>query len=698
VTTGIDKFWQAGRNQIMKTKLGAIIFLLAIMFASAQTNNLTALLQQGLFEEQANRNLDAAIANYQSLATQFDKDRQLAATAIFRIGECYRAQGKTNEAAEQYQRILRDFSDQQTLATLSQQNLAGMGMTKTEPAAAENSDAQLLQKLEGRTFDELEKILPTLLPDATLDSLLEKRDEASVELAKLKIDMSTNNPAVWRQNAVLDEMNRQIHGKIAGMMQGLKMRAEISAPPQNAKKEDLLDLSVSPSSEEDQEIARIQTMIQNSPDLINVRSGENTPLGNAATHGWLKVATFLLDHGADVNADFNTALFSATKAGNRAMVEFLLSRGANVNADTQDTEKNTPLHIAAQKGFQAVVEVLLANKADVNAQASSGSTPLLLAAQKNNSKIISLLLEHKADVNMASQHGETPLIAAAHPGTLEIVKLLLQAGANPNAVADFNGEIMFSGGRGSRSGSSGRTALSFAVDNGSTEMVKMLLDAKADPNAGTFDAPLLCAIYKQNAASAELLLQAGANPNVPGKIQYNEKGNSAYFLNNESHLTPLWLAIYLDQPDIVQLLLKFKADPNDSQTDGRSLLFSAMSDTNILEALLDAGANIEAHDKTVTVNGDRPDWTPLAAAIWAQRPDAVEALLKRGVNPNQRDTTGNVPLHWAVSILRVQLTDQNYKMVESLLTHGADPNVRNNSGYTPLDTLKMRLGGKSGCG
>src|ERR1022692_782810 len=100
----------------MKTKLGIIFFLLAATLAGAQTNNLPALLQQGLFEEQANRNLDAAIADYQTLATQFDKDRQLAATAVFRLGECYRALGKTNEATAQYQRVLRDFADQPALA------------------------------------------------------------------------------------------------------------------------------------------------------------------------------------------------------------------------------------------------------------------------------------------------------------------------------------------------------------------------------------------------------------------------------------------------------------------------------------------------------------------------------------------------------------------------------------------------------
>src|SRR5215472_1866249 len=48
-------------------------------------------------------------------------------TAIFRLGECYRKLGRTNEAVAQYQRIVREFSDQQTLATLSQQNLAGLG-------------------------------------------------------------------------------------------------------------------------------------------------------------------------------------------------------------------------------------------------------------------------------------------------------------------------------------------------------------------------------------------------------------------------------------------------------------------------------------------------------------------------------------------------------------------------------------------
>jgi tetratricopeptide (TPR) repeat protein len=138
----------------MKTKILLPLFLLAAMLARGETNNLTILLQQGLFEEQANRNLDAAIADYQSLAAQFDKDRQLAATAIFRLGECYRAQNKTNEAAVQYQRVLRDFADQQTLSNLSRQNLTALGVEMKSPSSTPVAAAKILDEA-GREIQRL---------------------------------------------------------------------------------------------------------------------------------------------------------------------------------------------------------------------------------------------------------------------------------------------------------------------------------------------------------------------------------------------------------------------------------------------------------------------------------------------------------------------------------------------------------------
>jgi ankyrin repeat protein/LysM repeat protein len=133
-----------------------LLLLAALTFsaspARAATNDLTTALQRGLFEEEANQNLGAAILAYQSVAGQFDKDRRLAATAIFRLGECYRKQGNTNDAATYYERVLREFSDQPTLVTLSRQNLAGMGSapksitTNARPDPAREQQRRLLEE------------------------------------------------------------------------------------------------------------------------------------------------------------------------------------------------------------------------------------------------------------------------------------------------------------------------------------------------------------------------------------------------------------------------------------------------------------------------------------------------------------------------------------------------------------------------
>src|SRR6266542_1900654 len=93
---------------------GSIAFLLAGALAGfTPSDSLTLKLQQGLFEEEANHNVDAAIKAYESVIQQTDAQRKVIATAVFRLGECYRKLGKTNEAQAFYQRVVRDFADQE---------------------------------------------------------------------------------------------------------------------------------------------------------------------------------------------------------------------------------------------------------------------------------------------------------------------------------------------------------------------------------------------------------------------------------------------------------------------------------------------------------------------------------------------------------------------------------------------------------
>src|SRR5688572_12912267 len=99
---------------IKKIHVGLVIALifLSVGAAWAATNDFRALLQKGLFEEEANRDYRAAIEAYEGIASQAEDQRKIMATAVFRLGECYRKLGKTNEAAASYQRLLREFPEQ----------------------------------------------------------------------------------------------------------------------------------------------------------------------------------------------------------------------------------------------------------------------------------------------------------------------------------------------------------------------------------------------------------------------------------------------------------------------------------------------------------------------------------------------------------------------------------------------------------
>jgi tetratricopeptide (TPR) repeat protein len=103
--------------------LALALLILAPALCPAQDRTAEAL-RKGIVEEETNRNLDAAIQSYQSVLAQYDEDRKSAATALFRIAECYRKQGKSTEAIAAYSRVVREFADQARLAEQSRNQLS----------------------------------------------------------------------------------------------------------------------------------------------------------------------------------------------------------------------------------------------------------------------------------------------------------------------------------------------------------------------------------------------------------------------------------------------------------------------------------------------------------------------------------------------------------------------------------------------
>ncbi|HET7626692.1 MAG TPA: ankyrin repeat domain-containing protein [Verrucomicrobiae bacterium] len=744
----------------MKIKMWAIAVILALAIpARGATNNLTSLLQKGLFEEEANRNLDSAITNYQSLAAQFDKDRKVAATAVFRLGECYRKLGQTNEAAAQYQRIVREFSDQPALVTLSRQNLAGMGVAQSggalpdnimmQAATAAQNEADLLKsqlnRLKSLPPQQLRTVVQQSYSNPVLTKLFEDLADAEQQLATLGENFTSDSPTYKGQQDKIDAINKQIDQQINGVLLGLSIKQKAAEERARALRGQAGNSQLAEANQfaepapvtddEEKEIRRIQAMIQNSPDLINAPKGdEGTPLFQAAGKGWLRVATFLLDHGASVNIpagsngkiwDHWTALMEAANNGHKTMVELLLGRGADVNA--KDNRGQTALSLAVDRGFTAVITVLLNHGADVNARSSEengGRTPLYRAAAAGNIEVMKLLITRGADVNAKSRGGVTPLWAAAGGGHLDAIKTLLAAKADPN-LADDSGLTPL--GKASQGGEmeiakallaakanvnaqdkDGETPLFLAAKFGKGDVAEMLLDAGADPNlvftGGNANwSPLDFAVVAGNESLTRKLLEHGADPNhvasprpvsIDGNV-YNTDSvgpvlmTAAYNKNNPALVkillehganpnvrfsdqlqTPLLLNI-CNTPEVLKLFLEHKANPNIANTNGYTALHSAAE-----RGLTNAIALLVNHGANVNVQA-KDGSTPLFVAAWFAQSNAVAELLAFKADPNIKTDSEDSPL------IRAARENQN-DIVKILLSGGADPNIRGQQGITPL--------------
>ena len=104
-----------------KLIVSTVLLIASIFLTRAGDGQAVASYERGLLEEEAHHELDAAIYNYRESLAYLITNRQMLASAVFRLGECYRKQGKLTEARLQYRRILRDFPDQTSLARTSQE-------------------------------------------------------------------------------------------------------------------------------------------------------------------------------------------------------------------------------------------------------------------------------------------------------------------------------------------------------------------------------------------------------------------------------------------------------------------------------------------------------------------------------------------------------------------------------------------------
>jgi ankyrin repeat protein len=158
-----------------------------------------------------------------------------------------------------------------------------------------------------------------------------------------------------------------------------------------------------------------------------------------------RLQKYLSTPGVDINDRPGTdeALLDYAAEQNQAKVaRFLLEHGARVDATQNQgpTAGYTALHRTAVADAAEVAQLLLASGAEVNFHGPLGTTPLILAASNGSRRTAEVLLDHGAEASTPDGRRETALSQATAHNHGDIVRLLLihlpvPSVANMNAVA-----------------------------------------------------------------------------------------------------------------------------------------------------------------------------------------------------------------------------------------------------------------------
>jgi ankyrin repeat protein len=129
------------------------------------------------------------------------------------------------------------------------------------------------------------------------------------------------------------------------------------------------------------------------------------------------------------NLQLQTPLHLAVQNGNSDYVEFLIDHGADLNA--QDLNLRTPLHYAVSREKDDCFDLLLENeKAFVDAQDCEMKSPLHIAVIEGKSEFAKKLFLHNANANLFDEKLNSPIDYASANGNHEIVNIMIKSKEN----------------------------------------------------------------------------------------------------------------------------------------------------------------------------------------------------------------------------------------------------------------------------
>ncbi|KDO25088.1 serine/threonine protein kinase [Saprolegnia parasitica CBS 223.65] len=250
---------------------------------------------------------------------------------------------------------------------------------------------------------------------------------------------------------------------------------------------------------------------------------------------------------------------------------------------------------------------------------------------------------------------ESKLARAAGAGDLSLVTSLLGAGVNANGIC------------------LGVPALYKAVVANHAAIARLLVEAGANPDLPTWTKaiPLVAAVVRGHTSCAALLIEAGASLDV-----LDRRGDS-----------PLYIAADGGYADIVRLLIAGHANVNLCNATGQSPLFTVALHgySAIVQDLLAADANYDCANQL--------GQTPLLAAAMTGRNEIVALLVSTGAQIDHCN-------HFGHSAVFLAVYKGHVDVVAQLVAARANVNLSNDEGCTPLfiaakrglrDTVKLLL-------
>ena len=329
-----------------------------------------------------------------------------------------------------------------------------------------------------------------------------------------------------------------------------------------------------------------------------------------------------------------SAIMFASRSGHLQAVDLLLKENADPNV--QNLKGWTALIFASLNGDHQVVEILLEKGANPNIHTIDGLTALIIASINGHLQVVALLLKACADPNFPYEDGQTALMFASFEGDLQVAELLLREKADPNAHDN-----------------EGWTALMFASQNDRPKITELLLKENADPNtcSNTGWTALLLASKNGHSNVIKMLLLYKANPHIEIRKHLDSftiatvKGNTDIvntFLNHseiryESLSMGWYYACQFGHVPIIKLLSN-RVDIVSNQTD---LIISCAEGD--LGTIIDQLMSGKMTPDVQFIHGI----TPLMISSSCGHTDIVEALIQSGANINKSDELGYTALDYA---------------------------------------------------